>query len=1063
MGKASRKKKGADKKAVQSAPITSAGRRAVPEPGGGNGCKVRDDAETPFASEQSMAGPTQFRQYLIAQDAEGSNVEVVRTAEQVGVLAFDTQRMAFVHCHVLLDQLSNRRAFDDRAKKIKAAGHPSLARLIESGEDEGSAFYITANADGETLRSYLSRHEQLPVWLAMRLACQALKTVRALLEVGDFLPLQLMEAMRIVQTGAHEFRVVLGDYRLADPPGAKSAKARLAKTAFEKQEQFLGVFFLERLQTGPSMQEATLGTTDFAELLENLLSSCGQHVEGGIDKVIKALEKSAPAPPPGEMAAQLKPRPLVAPLLPGFSEVARSVSTQVRIHSQKLDPSQPYAMRGTLTKTGQEVVVEQVPPARMVGLTPASAMRQELTLPKTGKYPNLVPVNFVDPGEGLVCMAETAVEGLALSELLVARGTLDPQETYLVLAGMDAALAQLEKTALETRRLRLEDIFLFTGFSKGPVNESGLLSRKLNEWPGFSIVLRAHPCLSAMSGRGTDPALLLPVELKAAKGDAEPVWHGAWMAALGCFLSGMTSGEAAKHTTGVEEVDATHRMFEDELTRGRKGSPSSRPAFLARYARVIQHHDLAQPEKVGGFWAELSGAGAAQGRASEIARTESSPAPAETKAQTPAMEKVTGPIALPLQDKPSIGFAEALIQQPRFGNEGDEDDEEASPRGLRTMRAGMRAYHRAEEFESSWRPMHEATPMWVRGLLFAGGSLLLGAALAHLSGRAMWQTAQAPSAARAIPAESAPPPIIDLPVAPPVSQPPQSASTPKSKSGVTSEPKLSPPPPNQLAAADLDPKLDVRPAGLPGTSAAAASSSSSPGAIAGAVDPALTEKLIELRKTGARLPADLRTAADKAARSGSTEAMLALGRMHLRGETGSVDERTAFTWFDKAMNAGDAAATVPLAECYLQGWGTAPDLELAVDLLKKAATTGDATAKDLLGVCYARGIGVERDDAKAYALCSEAYASGSVTACGNLGAMFLRGQGVTQDAGRAVQLFAEGARRGHADSMLLYAQSLEYGTGVPANPAQATQWYVQSARLGNAEAASWCRQKGIAY
>ena len=86
-----------------------------------------------------MAGPTQFRQYLIAQDAEGNNVEVVRTAEQVGVLAFDTRRLAFVHCHVLLEPLASRRTFDDRARRIKASGHPHLARLIESGEDEGSA------------------------------------------------------------------------------------------------------------------------------------------------------------------------------------------------------------------------------------------------------------------------------------------------------------------------------------------------------------------------------------------------------------------------------------------------------------------------------------------------------------------------------------------------------------------------------------------------------------------------------------------------------------------------------------------------------------------------------------------------------------------------------------------------------------------------------------------------------------------------------------------------------------------------------------------------------------
>lgn len=993
-----------------------------------------------------MAVPTQFRQYLIAQDADGKNVEVVRTGDQVGVLAFDTRRLAFVHCHVLLDPLESRRNFDDRAQKFKTCGHPRLARLIESGEDEGSAFYITANVDGETVRRYLSRHDQIPVWLAMRLTSLSLEAVRAALEVGDFLPLQLMDVLRIVQTGPHDFLVMLADYRLAEPGGAKSARPRVAKGAFEKHEQFLGVFFLERLQTGPSMRDAMLSSADLAELLENLLSSCAQSVTGGIASVLKALAKSTPSPPPGELPVTLKPRPLVASLLQGFTEVARSVAARVRIHSQKLDAAHPYAMRGTLTRGGQEVVVEQVPPPRLVANGPAEMLRQVLNVPKTGKFPNLVPVNFVEQCDGVLCMAETAVEGVALSDLLAARGTLDPQEVYLVLAGMDAALAQLEKTNLDTKRLRLEDIYLFTGFSKAPAQESGLLAQKLNEWPGFSIVLRAHPCMGSMTGRGTDPAMLLPAEMKPKSG-AEPLWHGAWIAALGCFLSGMPSGEAARHATGSEDVDATLRMFEEELMRGRKGAPSSRSGFLSQYAKVMEHHDVAQLGKVGGgFWAELSGAGAAQGRAAEISRGVTSVPEEQQKPAIVIPEKISPAEALP--EKPTIGFAEALIQQAHL-----RDLAEGAPRGLQPMSPDLRDSLDDDPFESSWRPMHEAMPLWLRALMFAGGSLALGAALAHLSGRAKWQDPRAASLARPAAVETPPPAAvpIELPVATP-------AST-ASKNSKSPGPKLPPPSTPPLGAANLDPKL------LPpkGTSAANTAKSATPATAPVAVDPALNSKLMELRKTGGKLPPELRGAVSKAARNGSTEAMLALGRMNLRGEAGAVDERSAFTWFDKAMNAGDTAATVPLAECYLQGWGTAPDLAVAVDLLSKASAKGEPAAKDLLGVCYARGFGVARDDAKAFELCSEAYSAGSATACGNLGALYLRGQGVAQDAERAVQLFGEGARRGHAESMLLYAQSLEYGTGIPADRAQAEQWYLQAARLGNAEAANWCRQKGLAY
>lgn len=997
-----------------------------------------------------MAAPTQFRQYLIAQDAQGNNIEVLRTGEQVGVLAFDVKRLLFVHCHVLLETLKSRRSFDDRARKFKQSGNPRLARLLESGEDEGSTFYITANVDGETLRNYLSRHEQLPVWLAMRLTTLSIQAVRALLSVGDFLPMQLLDTLRVVQTGPQDLTVMMADYRLVDAEGAKSAKARIMKAAFDKQEQFLGVFFLERLQTGASMQEATLNAADFTELLGNLLGSCGQGMEEGMVSVLRTLAKTTPTPPPGELAAPLKPRPQLAPLLTGFADVARGVSSQVRIQSQKLDASQPYAMRGTFTKTGQDVVVEQLPPARMTGPAPEEALRQVLHLPKIGKFPNIVPVVFLEKTDGLLCAVETAVVGMALSDILTARETLDPQETYLVLAGMDAALGQLEKTTVPTRRLRLEDIFLFTGFGKAPQNDTDLLAQKLNMWPGFSVVLRAHPCLSSMSGRGTDPAMLLPPDAKT-KPEAEPIWNGAWMAALGCFLSGMTSGEAAKHTTGVAEQDATFRMLEDELARGRKGTPSNRPEFLARFARVMQDHDLAHPQEAGGFWAELSGSGAAQGRAAEIARAAATqPVGKKTGAQG-----VKAPMPVretpPEPEDPVIGFAEALIQRSQPAEEPP-----VKGGGLQAMRAGLRMPP-VDDVESSWRPMHEATPLWLRGLKFIGGSVLLGAALAHLSGRAIWQAPQPPPPPRALSEEVKEDDhdFIELPSAP-VSTP--SAQAPTAPKPTT--PTLTPPA-SLLAAVDLE----SRPAAIGSTPAAAPSPmASAPTATPPpVVDANLSAKLLELRKTGGKLPADLRTATDKAARGGSTEAMLALGRMHLRGENGAVDERSAFTWFEKAMNAGDTAAAVPLAECYLQGWGTAPDQTLAVDLLKRAADSGDPAAKDQLGVCHARGIGVARDDAKAFLLCSEAYNAGSVTACGNLGALYLRGQGVPQDAERAVLLFSEGARRGHADSMLLYAQSLEYGTGTPANRDQAAQWYQQAARLGNAEAANWCRGKGIAY
>ncbi|MEZ0275425.1 MAG: hypothetical protein ACAH88_11015, partial [Roseimicrobium sp.] len=213
-----------------------------------------------------MPGPTQFRHYLIAQEAEGKNIEVVRSAEQVGVLAFDLERHVFAHFHVLLEPLKDKAAFEERARSVQNHGHPRLARLLDLGEDEGSPFYITTNVDGETLRSYLDRSETLPVWLAMRITQSALEAVQALMAVGDLLPTQPLDGLRLVQTGTQSLQVSVADYRLAEDPVSKAAKARQGRAPLEKQGQFLMAFFQERLESDVSRADARLQTADFVEL-----------------------------------------------------------------------------------------------------------------------------------------------------------------------------------------------------------------------------------------------------------------------------------------------------------------------------------------------------------------------------------------------------------------------------------------------------------------------------------------------------------------------------------------------------------------------------------------------------------------------------------------------------------------------------------------------------------------------------------------------------------------------------------------------------------------------------
>ncbi|WP_050026650.1 Sel1-like repeat-containing protein kinase family protein [Verrucomicrobium sp. BvORR034] len=995
-----------------------------------------------------MATPTQFRHYLIAQDADGANLEVLRSSEQVAVFAFDSRRQVFVHCHVLLDPVEDHAAFESRARLFADKGHPLRARVVEYGEDDSSAFYITENVDGETLRAYLERREDLPARVAVKLAKAVLRAMEGLGPLGDSLPTRALESLRLVQAGPQSLVAVLADYCLVMAKDAAKAEPQ----ALGQQIQFLQTWLGEHLRKSTEGDEATVRSAELQEQLTRVLSSWSLQGAALLSQAIADLERLDAAPQEGELSAALKPKPYLAPMMANFQELARSISQTVRIQSQKLTPAQPYALRGMYMKTGQTVVVEQLPPRRLAGNFPDVALRQVQNLPK-GKYPNLIPVVFVEHGEEIECMGETAVEGVPLSDLLEVRRVLDPQEVYVVLASMDAALEQMEKAGVACHRLRLEDIYLFTGFGKEAPVDTGLLNTKLNEWPGFSIVIRTHPCMHGMAGRGTDPGLLLPLP-GPTKGGASPVWNGGWMAALGCCLVGMPDGSASKHVTGIPQTDSVCALLEDELQRTAKGVPSPRASFLSRFAKLVQKYELVQPKPTVPH-AELSGVEPAQGAAREMPKAGTALPARKGASPPPPMPQQQRPVAE--EEQPALGFAEALIQKSSMEEVEDDFDEEFA---LPPMRSGMRL--RSSTVESSWMSVRSKRPFWVTCTLVVAGALLVGAGLAHYTGRAVWlqgdkDKTSAPTPAPKADEKAATATRIDLPVAP---------DTGKSA-------KLSLPPPSKPVVKELEALAKHGGTSSPGSGAgaspagAAVAKSAPPVEVAMAIplasDPSLISKLQDLRKTGGKLTKELRGSAERAAQSGSSEAMLAMGRAYLRGEGGPADERSGFVWIEKASAAGDVAAYIPLAECYLQGWGTPPDGAKAASLLEKATAGGDVVAKDLLGVCYARGIGVERDDARAFQLCTDAYGAGVASACGNLGALYLRGQGTSPDAERAVQLFAEGAGRGHAESMMLYAQCLEYGTGVLTNRDEASRWYQQAAKQGNAAAAGWCRQKGVTF
>ncbi len=120
------------------------------------------------------------------QDALGSRYRIEREIGQGGMatvfLAEDLKHDRRVAIKVLRPELAaiiGAERFLREIKTIATLQHPHILGLIDSGEANGTAYYVMPFVEGESLRDRLEREKQLPIADAIRLASE----VAAALEV----------------------------------------------------------------------------------------------------------------------------------------------------------------------------------------------------------------------------------------------------------------------------------------------------------------------------------------------------------------------------------------------------------------------------------------------------------------------------------------------------------------------------------------------------------------------------------------------------------------------------------------------------------------------------------------------------------------------------------------------------------------------------------------------------------------------------------------------------------------------------------------------------------------
>lgn len=198
------------------------------------------------------------------------------------------------------------------------------------------------------------------------------------------------------------------------------------------------------------------------------------------------------------------------------------------------------------------------------------------------------------------------------------------------------------------------------------------------------------------------------------------------------------------------------------------------------------------------------------------------------------------------------------------------------------------------------------------------------------------------------------------------------------------------------------------------------------------------------------------TAYRQAAESGSVEAMLALARMHERGQGTPISFPHALEWYQAAAREGEVEGHFGAGSCLMRmeriprgvrSWyqniaddeperaaelgallGTRLDLEdpyvLAREHLIEACQHGHGEAHYRLAELFVRGLGGERDPKQAHDLYIIAAASGIAGAEYGLGELYSQGEGCDANSDTALIWYKRAAGHGHLAAQLMVAQHL---------------------------------------
>lgn len=447
-----------------------------------------------------------FGHLALSRRASGETVRLVRSPDEVVLLAFDKQIKRLVELHLLkagepLEGALKKSAME-RARMAAEVRGPTFMRVLDVGEDQGVVYYTSNLNEGEFVADYIMRRGALPPATVFSLLLQLLDDVMLLADKQRLVSQIRLDRVMITTVEDTFLQLRLYDFGLSSAERAPGDHARQVLQVCE----LIFLLLTGKPFTGESPDRypaltalpMSLRTTVRAALSDpgNMPTSL-EKLRDDVREAFSAQVSNIQARNTRKqlvVTAALQPASQLQQLLLEGVPVERVLGSRFRVEADDDGRRYPFSIACVNAKTDVPVTVHLLPPCRVVDKTEYDAVPLQSWRFNPEKHPNILRSLSLWESPDWSFLTEEREPGFSLSRLLTERLTFNASEVAVVLRQVNAGIEQ----ALDCGVLRLElhpsNLFLRVG-KNGPMlarEHERLMQKRLDAWPPFHVKLRPH-------------------------------------------------------------------------------------------------------------------------------------------------------------------------------------------------------------------------------------------------------------------------------------------------------------------------------------------------------------------------------------------------------------------------------------------------------------------------------------------------------------------------------------------------------------------------------------------